>query len=508
MSTEKKQIENNPESWFIPEDKEKIQKYLRGADDEEIIDEDVKAPVLRNELLHHKEDVTSAARSALRSELLHTVEEGYIESEVRLTQKDISSEIPIAIASRKFDFNLPNGPYHVDVTKNGRTLLLGGENGHFASFDWYGGKKFFEVFPDSSVRDVSFLHDGTMSAMATSKSVLTFDKNGVQIHEIRDAKGAISLEFLPKHWLLVAATENSRLVYLDITDGKSIATHYTKFPITCMCQNPYNAVICTGHDRGSISMWTPNQSDPVARIMKHPAPVKGVAVDLSGYRLAAGHGDGSIQIWDIRNFDRTLINRSNFGGISDIAISAKGVLGIARGNYVEMYKNFEEKRSFLNSKFSSRVTSLKFVTFDDFAICGLESGISSIVVPGSGEPNIDSNVANPYETVEWRQEQEVRRLLDKIPPNMISLNPDEVFHVGKIADGHSERVNKLKKKRVVKDDEEKPIPAKNKQVSMEKKLQMMKEEYNRRMIEEKMKKISEGPKEENEGVLSRFKKSK
>jgi U3 small nucleolar RNA-associated protein 7 len=46
-----------------------------------------------------------------------------------------------------------------------------------------------------------------------------------------------------------------------------------------MCLNPHNAVVCLGHSKGIVTMWTPNVKEPVAKMLVHRQPVTAVTID-------------------------------------------------------------------------------------------------------------------------------------------------------------------------------------------------------------------------------------
>ena len=77
----------------------------------------------------------------------------------------------------------------------------------------------------------------------------------------------------------------------------------------------------------------------------------------------------------------------------------------------------------------SQINDVAFCPFEDVLAYGHEGGLGSLVIPGAGEANFDALEVNPYETKKGRREGEVRQLLNKLQPEMISMDPD---HIGRM----------------------------------------------------------------------------
>lgn len=486
--------EKEDEIFKIEEQRLKYEQYMRGTLDDDMNEKDIKIPQIRNKIIKHRNDIVSAAKSATKSELLHTVERGFIKSDHYVTQREIKKAIPVSVASKAFDMKFSHGPYCINVDLAGKYVIYGGD-GEYGAFNMFSGAKIGESVLSGDIRSCCFLHNETQAAFATSKNlyISSTSKDFTLLHDIQEARNAFAVTFLHKFFNVVSVTRNNRLVYIDVTNGKINANFYTKHPPTSMCQNKSNGVIALGHDNGQISLWTPNQNEAVVQLYRHPSRVNAVDIDLAGNYLAAGHGDGNLQIWDLRSMKRIQQNQSNYPGITDVRFSATGVLGVSRNNYFELYQTFQDRRAYLKHKFSSKINNFVFTMFDDFALFGLEDGIASLVVPGVGEPNIDINIANPFGTVRFRQEKEVRDLLDKLPIEMISQG--NIFQVGVFENKRKKRADELRKKAIIKDIE--PGEIKDRK-NFEQRIAMMKDEYLKEKLELKRARIKAAQEQEEE----------
>lgn len=67
------------------------------------------------------------------------------------------------------------------------------------------------------------------------------------------------------------------------------------------------------------------------------------------------------------------------------------------------------------------VSCVRFCPYEDILCAGHSHGLTSIVVPGAGEPNYDSFENDPFMNSRQRRENEVQTLLSKLSHEMIGL---------------------------------------------------------------------------------------
>lgn len=124
------------------------------------------------------------------------------------------------------------------------------------------------------MRAIRWLHDESFYAVAQKKYVYIYDKDGLEVHQLRQHIEVNQMEFLPYHFLLATIVSSLRdfsaarmlahadrsqgnpgyLKYHDTSTGQLVAEHRTKLgSCNVMAQNAHNAFIHLGHQNGKSS---------------------------------------------------------------------------------------------------------------------------------------------------------------------------------------------------------------------------------------------------------------
>ena len=139
-----------------------------------------------------------------------------------------------------------------------------------------------------------------------------------------------------------------------------------------------------------------------------------------------------MKVWDIRTFKEVHSYYTSRPG-SSLDISDRGLLSVGYGTYVQIWSDAlrtKAKSPYLRHDLKgSQVRSIRFRPFEDILGVGHDNGFSSLIVPGSGEPNFDAFEANPFQTTKQRREATVHSLLEKLQPDMIQLDPTNVGRI-------------------------------------------------------------------------------
>ena len=197
------------------------------------------------------------------------------EKTFEIDQNLIANSVNLNTSKKIFELNLDeHGPYKIDYTRNGQYLALCRAKGHISIIRWKDFRLISEeYFPVNSdyIHDVKFAFNESMLCCAQREAVYVYNTKCVETHVLKKSMYLpLALEYLPYHFLLCSIGVHGRLVYFDVSMGKKVMTHNTKLGQSDMiCQNPQNAVIHLGHNNGTVTLWTPTNHEPVARVLCH-----------------------------------------------------------------------------------------------------------------------------------------------------------------------------------------------------------------------------------------------
>jgi U3 small nucleolar RNA-associated protein 7 len=204
---------------------------------------------------------------------------------------------------------------------------------------------------------------------------------------------------------------------------------------TSLTQNPHNAILHMGHQNGTVTLWSPNSTTPLVKLLAHRGPVRALGVDREGRYMVSAGQDNKMAVWDIRMF-KEVNSYFTRQPASSVAISDRGLTAVGWGTQISIWRGLFDKASLEQDKIQSpymawggegkMIERVKWCPFEDILGTSHNAGFSSILVPGAGEPNFDALEINPFETTKQRQEAEVKSLLNKLQAETIALNPDYI----------------------------------------------------------------------------------
>ncbi|KAF3583585.1 hypothetical protein F2Q69_00032028 [Brassica cretica] len=432
--------DNNLMEKVLPPDEQEIdveleakeKKYLRGegAKLETLKDKKLKTQLASREKLYGK----SAKAAAKIEKWLLPASAGYLETDGlektwRVKQTDIAKEVDILSSRNQYDIVLPDfGPYKLDFTASGRHMLAGGRKGHLALVDMMSMNLIKEIQVRETVRDVAFLHNDQFFAAAQKKYSYIYGRDGTELHCLKERGPVARLRFLKNHFLLVSVNKTGQLHYQDVTYGDMVASIRTgKGRTDVMEVNPYNGVVALGHSGGTVTMWKPTSQAPLVQMQCHPGPVSSLAFHPNGHLMATSGKERKLKIWDLRKFEE--VQTIHGFHAKTLSFSQKGLLAAGTGSFVQVLgdSSGDYSRYMSHSMVKGyQIEKVMFRPYEDVLGIGHSMGWSSVLIPGSGEPNFDSWVANPFETTKQRREKEVHLLLDKLPPETIMLDPSKI----------------------------------------------------------------------------------
>jgi U3 small nucleolar RNA-associated protein 7 len=375
---------------LIQQNRKGVNQYLR--DRSTIPIKSIRDKKLKTKLRKIDLKQKQVALEAFQSEMLLLEEEGALEGEGlertwKFTQNSIKDHVDINTEKKMFDLKLTDfGGYNLDYTRNGRWLLIGGRKGHVGAFDWQTGELATELHLRETVKDVTWLHNETMFAVAQKKYTYIYDKTGMEMHVLRDHIEANRLEFLPYHFLLASVGNAGFLKYQDTSTGQMVAEHRTKLgKCNAMTQNPFNSIIHLGHANGTVTLWSPSMTQPLVKMLCHSGPVQSLSIDQSGHYMATAGLDGQLKLWDIRTY-KELNAYFTPTPAATVTFSQKGLLAVGSGPRVTIWKDVfktKQKEPYMTHLIEgSAVQDLKYCPFEDVLGVGHRNGFSSLVVPG------------------------------------------------------------------------------------------------------------------------------
>ncbi|KAH9386796.1 U3 small nucleolar RNA-associated protein 7 [Nematocida major] len=372
----------------------------------------------QQEIQKHKEIKDSYDQKKGKYDILNTSRKGELVADGVVSTADIMHMADIGTREKVFSLKMENGPYKVRYSPSGDTALYMGQE-EVKSVNMMGLTANAEVHLGDRIYDGTFLHSGAFYALAQSKAVYIYDKTGVEVHVMRNARKVQSIKFLQDHFLLATVSQNGYLNYQDTTIGKHISEIKTREREPTMEVDRTNGVVYLTGSSGTVSLWSPRSPEYLSKVLCHRSRVSHCKISDDGRAMYTA-SKNELKKWDIRNMFSPMEETTMPSLISEMALSQTGKLAVAQRSHVLVHNQYlaPEIQHYTGREMAA---SLAYMPYEDVLTLGTGAGIENVIIPGAGL-EVYRRHETPRASKKDRQDMEVRRILEKIPADMISLD--------------------------------------------------------------------------------------
>lgn len=341
------------------------------------------------------------------ADLLQTQQKGYIQledGESMPSQKKIKTHMANSVREKAFNLNLEQSNWKSSYSLDGRFLLLY-DNKSITVFD----NKTLNVFYERDIKNIkysTFLHNEQYCAISAD-SFYIYNKNGQEIHNLPKYKDVQMMTFLPNHFLLCTLHKSPFLKYFDTSLGKEVASVYIREKNSSSIGRKSDGIVLVGGLKGTVGFYSPNAKEALCKILVNSAKITSISV--KGDNFACSSLQGTF-FYDFRKLNEPIYKLPKSENVS-----LSNVLALSHRSTIYTFLNGKGyvKQSYKN------INSIEFAPFEDILTIGANHGLRNMIVPGSGDPNIDFHDDSPFLTKTQRKEREIQKLLQKIPSTFV-----------------------------------------------------------------------------------------
>ncbi|OQS55428.1 UTP7 [Ecytonucleospora hepatopenaei] len=338
------------------------------------------------------------------------------------TQKYLKENVNLYTAEKAFDLDLEDKPlsYQIDYTRNGSHSLIYNNDGYISSFNTQKLNVDFEIENvGEKIHTATYLHSERYIAVS-QRCLFVYDNFGQELNAVREIKNCKQMEFLPNHFLLgcVCHSNESEIKYLDTSTGEIIST--MKIGFKPVATTSFDGLVLLGDKNGCVEMKAPKHQESLIKI-KVGKNMKEMKVSYS--KLYVSTYDDKIKTFDLRNYFKPLREfKTHF--TNKMTVSKNETIALSQGKNINIIK---EGKIVQKCKAKDTIGGMCFNPFEDILTCVSRSKYENFIIPNCTDPGYNSEQVSPFASSEERREREVKHLLEKIPPELISYN-SEVFN--------------------------------------------------------------------------------